>query len=161
MVKIIPHYVISKKFEKHPVIEMLNKNGLFSFDEDSNVVEIACDKLYIIPKSFSNDPVLVVLAKFGHFDFEAEENSIYLPIDKWQAHCLGKSPFGDPPIESYLRGVAGFLKSLRSTETYRLAAGGDEVALKHLQGEIVLLQKAMAEALATAKLYAGFPHGAE
>jgi len=33
MVKMIPCHLISKKFEKHPLIEMLSKHGLFSFDE--------------------------------------------------------------------------------------------------------------------------------
>jgi hypothetical protein len=159
MIKMIPHYLISKKFEKDPVIELLSKHGLFNFDESRNVVEIACDKHYIIPKSFRTDPVLVTLAKFDYFDFEAEENTIYLPIDKWQAHCLQKSPFGDPPIESYLSGVARFLRSLRSTEVYRLAEGGDDVALKAVRSEIARVQKAMREALATAKLYAAFPYG--
>ena len=161
MVKMIPHHLISKSFEKNPVIELLSKHGMFSFDEASNVVDIACDKHYVIPKSLSNDPVLVTLAKFGYFDFEAEENAIYLPIDKWQAHYPGKSPFGDPPIEAYLTGVAGFLKSLHPTEAFRRAEGGDEVALKRLSGEVSRVQKAMTEALATAKLYAAFPHGAD
>ena len=33
MVKMIPYHLISKKFEKHPHIEMLSKHGFFSFDE--------------------------------------------------------------------------------------------------------------------------------
>lgn len=33
MVKMIPYHFISKKFEKHALIEMLSKRGLFSFDE--------------------------------------------------------------------------------------------------------------------------------
>jgi hypothetical protein len=161
MVKMIPHYLISKQFEKDPVIELLSKHGLFNFDEARNVVEIACDKYYVIPKLFSTDPVLVTLAKFDYFDFEAEENTIYLPIDRWQAHCLQKSPFGDPPIESYLNGVARYLSSLHSTEAHRLAEGGDDVALKDVQDKIARMQKAMREGLATAKLYAAFPHEAE
>lgn len=161
MAKMIPHHLISKQFEKDPIIALLSKHGRFSFDEARNVVEIACEKHYVIPKSLAADPVLVTLLKFGYFDFESDENTIYLPIDKWHAHCLNKSPFGDPPIESYLTGVAGFLKSLRSAPSYRSAEGGDGIALKALQAQLAHMQKRMREGLATGKLYAAFPHGAK
>jgi len=160
MAKMIRHKLISEKFAKNEVIEMLSKHGLFSFDEASNVVEIACDKHYIIPKSLSSDPGLAALVKSGYFDFEAEENSIYLPIDKWQAYCLQKSPFADPPIESYVEGVDRFLKSLHSDNTFALAVGGDDGALKLLQGQILRVQAAIREGLETAQLYAAYPYRA-
>jgi hypothetical protein len=162
MVKLVPHYIISKSFANHPVIELLSKHGLFDFEESSNIAQIACDLHYVIhviPKHFSDDPVIELLGKHGLFDIDAERNTVYLPVDPMVARQLGISPYSSQPLDSYMKGIGDTLKRFRDSPDFALAQGADKAALKRLEEAVNSFQAKVVDGLATGQVFVATPLG--
>ena len=159
MTKMIPHRVLSKKFDNDPVFKLIKeRTGRSLLDEAGNFVDIECEKFHVFPLPFQDENVMETLVSNGYFDFEADSDIIYLPINAFQAYVLERSPYGDPPIDTYCEGARKFIQDIETTETFGKAKNGDKDALKMIQNELLRLQKAMRDGLDTAKLYAAYPY---
>ncbi len=101
------------------------------------------------------------LVEGGHFDYHDDANSLYLPIDKRQAALLERSPYGDPPIDSYICIFAERFSQILSTETFTAARSGDSEALKALLDWLRNFQVTCRGALETAKLFIAFAYSPE
>lgn len=153
MTKMLPHRVVAP--HKHALLRFLKQDAGEAFPEDPDApIEIECDAFHLIPLRFADEPVLSMLVDAGLLDLSGDENLVYLPVSPFEAYTVGKSPYGDPPAESYSAIHGGLFDTLRKTMTFGEARGGDPKALAAMSDQIVHFQRSLREALETGQCYA-------
>ena len=153
MPTIIQHRISETEALSNPLLASALEQQALTPDEDgSYVFTIECEEFYIIPAKLRSHRIMQVLENAGLLSFEADDNRILLPVSPYVAYMLQKSPYADPPIDSYVSGLTRILDD--TSRIFDPEHDNDSGHCQNLFRYIAHLQKSMRDALDNAKLLA-------